>query len=92
MSESGRGQSKIASIGHHESIKEAAAKMFSHNVGCLIVTDDHGKFIGLVTERDIARHVAVSPDSGTGSMVATIMTDRVVSCARKSAPARPARS
>jgi diguanylate cyclase (GGDEF)-like protein len=81
MSESGRGQSKIASIGYHESIKEAAAKMFSHNVGCLIVTDDQGKLIGLVTERDIARHVAVSPDSGANSKVATIMTDRVVSCA-----------
>jgi diguanylate cyclase (GGDEF)-like protein len=54
--------------------------MFSHNVGCLIVTDDQGKLIGLVTERDIARHVAVSPDGGAGTRVSLIMTDDVVSC------------
>ncbi len=74
-------QAKIVSVGHRDSVKEAAAKMFSHNVGCLIVNDDQGKFIGLVTERDIARHVAVSPESGAGVEVAQIMTDHVVSCA-----------
>jgi diguanylate cyclase (GGDEF)-like protein/putative nucleotidyltransferase with HDIG domain len=81
MSESGSNRSKIASISHRDSVKEAAAKMLSRNVGCLIVTDDQGKFIGLVTERDIARHVAVSPDSGAGTKVARIMTEHVVSCA-----------
>jgi diguanylate cyclase (GGDEF)-like protein len=80
MSESGSSRGKIASIGHHESVKKAAERMFSHNVGCLIITDDQGKFIGLVTERDIARHVAVSPDSGAGTEVAQIMTEHVVSC------------
>jgi diguanylate cyclase (GGDEF)-like protein len=81
MSELGSCQAKIASIGHRESVKKAAAMMFSHKVGCLIVTDDQGKLIGLVTERDIARHVAVSPDSGAGIQVAQIMTDHIVSCA-----------
>jgi len=81
MSESGNNRSKIASISYRDSVKEAAATMLSRNVGCLIVTDDQGKFIGLVTERDIARHVAVSPDSGAGTKVAKIMTEHVVSCA-----------
>lgn len=81
MSESGNCHAKIASVGHRDSVKEAAAKMFSHNVGCLIVTDDQGKFIGLVTERDISRHVAVSPDNGAGVKVSHIMTDHVVSAA-----------
>ncbi len=80
MPESGSHRSKIASIGHRDSVKEAATRMFSHNVGCLIVTDDQGKFIGLVTERDIARHMAMSPDSGVGTHVAQIMTDHIVSC------------
>ena len=93
MSESGSSQAKIASVVYRDSVKEAAAKMFSHNVGCLIVTDDQGKFIGLVTERDIARHVAVSPDNGAGTKVAQIMTDHVVSCrAGDQRRARPARS
>jgi diguanylate cyclase (GGDEF)-like protein len=80
MSESEGSQAKIVSVHHRDSVKEAAAKMFSHSVGCLIVKDDQGKFIGLVTERDIARHVAVSPDGGAGGQVGRIMTDHVVSC------------
>ncbi len=80
MSESGSNRSKIASIGHRDSVKEAATRMFSHNVGCLIVMDDRGKFIGLVTERDIARHMALSPDSGVGTKVAQIMSNHIVSC------------
>lgn len=81
MSDSENSRTKVASISYHESVKDAATRMFSHNIGCLIVTDDQGKFIGLVTERDIARHVAVSPDNGAATKVAQIMTDHVVSCA-----------
>ncbi|HSV99503.1 MAG TPA: hypothetical protein VLI39_04980 [Sedimentisphaerales bacterium] len=40
----GAGCSQIITIGHDRNIKEAAAKMLSHNVGCLIVLDDHDKF------------------------------------------------
>ncbi len=81
MSELGSNQARIVSVGHRDSVKDAAAKMFSHNVGCLIVNDDQDKFIGLVTERDIARHVAASLESGAMIRVAQIMTDHVVSCA-----------
>jgi diguanylate cyclase (GGDEF)-like protein/putative nucleotidyltransferase with HDIG domain len=75
------GPNRIVSIHYSESIKEAAARMLAHNVGCLIVNDDQNKFVGLVTERDIAHHVAVHPDSGAGIRVSEIMTHRVVSCA-----------
>ena len=71
---------KIVTIGDRDSIKQAAAKMLSHNVGCLIVNDEQGKFVGLVTERDIAHYVAVYPDGGGESCVGRIMTDHVVSC------------
>ncbi len=70
----------IITIRHGDSIKEAAAKMLSHNVGCLIVNDDQGHFVGLVTERDIAHHVATSPDLGTDILIGRIMTGDVVSC------------
>jgi CBS domain-containing protein len=49
------GPAKIAGVHHCDGVKEAAARMFSYNVGCLVVKDDQGRFIGLVTERDIAR-------------------------------------
>jgi diguanylate cyclase (GGDEF)-like protein len=81
MSELGSNRARIVSVGHRDSVREAAAKMFSHNVGCLIVNDDQGRFIGLVTERDIARHVAASLGSGARVQVARIMSAHVVSCA-----------
>jgi diguanylate cyclase (GGDEF)-like protein len=73
-------RTEIITISPGETVKEAAARMLSHNVGCLIVNDDEGDFIGLVTERDIAHHLATSSDHGAGLPVARIMTDRVVSC------------
>ena len=80
MSDSAGRHTKVVTVSRTDSIKDAAGKMLSHNVGCLIVNDDQGKFVGLVTERDIAHHVAVFPDSGAGSQVGRIMTDHVVSC------------
>jgi len=73
-------RAEIITITPSESVKEAAARMLAHNVGCLIVNDDKGNFIGLVTERDIARHLAMSSDHGVGIHVGRIMTDHVVSC------------
>ncbi|MCU0913198.1 MAG: diguanylate cyclase [Planctomycetes bacterium] len=93
MSASANSPHQIVQIGCHASVQDAAARMFSHNVGCLIVVDDQNRFVGLVTERDIARHVAVALDGGAGLgpqtrqdafgvpvCVAQIMTEHVVSC------------
>jgi diguanylate cyclase (GGDEF)-like protein len=81
MSEFAARRAKIVTISRHDSIKEAAAQMLSHNVGCLIVNDEQGNFVGLVSERDIARQMAVLPENGARIDVGRIMTDHVVSCA-----------
>ena len=73
---------KIITINDKDTIQNAAALMLSHNVGCLIVNDDEGKFAGLVSERDIAHYVAKCHDAGQTS-VSQIMTDHVISCAAR---------
>ncbi|MBN1362597.1 MAG: CBS domain-containing protein, partial [Sedimentisphaerales bacterium] len=80
MLESADRPAQIVTIGLHDTIKHAAEKMSSHNVGCLIVNDDDGRFIGLVTERDISRYVAASPDKIGDTSVVEIMTEHVVIC------------
>jgi len=80
MSESASRRGKVVTISPRDSIKKAAEQMLSHNVGCLIVNDEQGLFIGLVSERDVAHHVAISPDDAARTSVAQIMTDHVVSC------------
>jgi diguanylate cyclase (GGDEF)-like protein/putative nucleotidyltransferase with HDIG domain len=54
--------------------------MLHHKVGCLIVTDQHGEFVGLVTERDIANWVATTDEAPEETPISEIMTDQVVSC------------
>jgi diguanylate cyclase (GGDEF)-like protein/putative nucleotidyltransferase with HDIG domain len=80
MQESAGSLAKIITIHQSDTIQQAAAKMLSHNVGCLIVVDDT-EFVGVISERDVARHVA-SSSNGAGPMsVAHIMTNEVISCA-----------
>ena len=80
MLESDCRPAEIVTIGAHETIKEAAARMMSHNVGCLIVNDRENGFVGLVTERDVARHVAASCAAVDEQSISLIMTNNVVSC------------
>jgi len=81
MFETDRRPEKVITVCPDETLQQAAAKMLSHNVGCLIVNDDQGRFVGLVTERDIAHRVATSLEQGDQPIVADIMTDEVL-CVR----------
>ena len=48
---------KLETIRTSESAKEAAKKMLNKNVSSLVVVDEGGQAIGIITERDIARGV-----------------------------------
>ena len=50
---------KLETIGKYENAKEAAKKMLDKNVSSLVVVDDDGQSIGIVTERDITRGVCI---------------------------------
>lgn len=70
----------IVSISCETTVKSAAIKMFANKIGCLIVNDRDGRFVGIVTERDIVtKAVAASIDSDK-TIITDIMTPNVVSC------------
>lgn len=50
---------RLESIRTSESAKEAAKKMLDKNVSSLLVVDEDGQAIGIITERDIARGVCI---------------------------------
>ena len=50
---------KLETIGKYESAKEGAKKMLNKNVSSLVVVDEEGRSIGIVTERDITRGVCI---------------------------------
>lgn len=70
----------VITIEHTKSIRATSAKMLNHKVGCLIVTDEQGEFVGLVTERDVANWVATCEEAAETTPVSEIMTAHVVSC------------
>jgi len=71
---------KVIAIKKSDNIKAAAEKMLNAKIGCLIVIDEHERFVGLITERDVANRVAVSSEDIEKTTVDQIMTARVVSC------------
>jgi len=71
---------EIITISHNATIKAAAVKMFTNKVSCLIVNNDDGEFIGLVTERDIVNQVVVSSMDIETTTISEIMTTQVISC------------
>ncbi|MCP4613850.1 MAG: diguanylate cyclase [Planctomycetes bacterium] len=80
MDETSERPSEIITINHNSSIKAAADKMFSHKVSCLIVNNNDGELIGLVTERDIVSRVVASSLDIDKTTISTIMSTQIISC------------
>jgi len=48
--------------------------MTSHNIGCLAVTDEKGKIVGIVSERDYVGKIALLGRNSADTPVSTIAT------------------
>jgi CBS domain-containing protein len=68
---------EIWSIGPEQSVFEALKLMADKDIGSLVVLD-HGKFVGLISERDYARYAAVKEHASGDTPVWEIMEKRPV--------------
>ena len=67
------------SLNKGDSLLTAAKAMNQYNVGAMPVLDQNGSVVGIISERDIARHIA--QDDFTASMqVEKIMSKNVITC------------
>lgn len=71
---------EIITVNQNATVKEAANKMLSNKVSCLIVKDDSGDFVGLVTERDVVNRVVASSMDTDKTIIAEVMTTEIISC------------
>jgi CBS domain-containing protein len=60
-------------------VSELLARLAEHNVGALVVSADGAALDGIVSERDVVRHLNDHPD-GLSAPVGTIMTAEVHTC------------
>jgi len=61
-----------------ETLLEAARKLAEHNIGSLPVVDSQGRIVGIVTERDIVRHLAARGPEALNMKLADVMTRELV--------------
>ncbi|MHC4706913.1 MAG: diguanylate cyclase [Planctomycetota bacterium] len=72
-------QKGIVSVNSSETVAKAAVKMQANKVACLIVTDDNGKFAGIITEQDIVNRAVAPLADVEQTTVGQIMTPQVIS-------------
>ncbi len=60
-----------------QTIQEAASFMANYNIGALIIVDDAGKLVGILSERDIVRKAATH-DGVFALSIADVMTTNVI--------------
>ncbi len=68
-------------------ISEAVAELNRHRIGAVVVLADNGAVAGILSERDIVRHLGDDPTALLRRPVSDIMTTRVITCARMTAVA-----
>jgi CBS domain-containing protein len=68
----------VHTIGPGATVFEAIKEMVDLKVGALVVTDDDGQMVGILTERDYLMKVALEGHSSRRTFVQEIMTELVV--------------
>lgn len=61
-------------------VVEAARQLRTHNVGALVVSRTGSDVVGIISERDIVRRLAVGDEDSLERTVADIMTPTVTTC------------
>ena len=62
------------------SLRSAVDLMAKRNVGALVVVNDDGKIVGMVSERDIVLALAASSERALADSVADVMSKRLITC------------
>ena len=71
-------------INSSSSAQETAKKMSEKNVSSLLVTDNNGRPVGIVTEQDLVRRVVAEDVGSASSVVQHIMSSPLVTIDPKS--------
>ena len=71
---------EVYSVRPADSIATAIALFATKKIGAAVVTDDHGKIAGIVSERDVVRALHDLGPAIAERAVADIMTAEVVTC------------
>lgn len=66
----------------HAPIAEAVRVLNEHRIGAVVVLSDSGEVAGIISERDIVRHLGDDAAALLRRSVREVMTARVITCGR----------
>ncbi len=66
------------SLNPNDTVFNALKTLADHNVGALMVLDNNGKLVGVFSERDYTRKIALAGKSSKDTLVQDIMTANVI--------------
>ncbi|MCY3725927.1 MAG: CBS domain-containing protein [Rhodobacteraceae bacterium] len=76
----GKSSQNIISIGPDDGILMAVNLLSKNRIGALVVFDDEGLLIGIVSERDIVREIGIKGTQVLNLLVRELMSKKVVTC------------
>ena len=71
---------EVLTIGKDTTVNDAVSLLAKHRIGALVVADTGGTIRGIISERDIIRHIAEDGVEALNQKVATVMTANVKVC------------
>lgn len=70
----------VYSVATSATITELIDTLAKHNIGAVLVLDDNGNTAGIVSERDVVRHLARSAEGLLARPVSSLMTTSLKTC------------
>ena len=67
----------LVTIQPHQSLREAARLLAEHNIGALVVVNEAGQLVGIISERDIIR-AAARVENALLRPVSEVMTKEII--------------
>ncbi len=76
----GAKNSEVVTVRLFAPLVEAAQALAKHRIGALVVTDEAGRLLGIISERDLIKAIVEFKTSLFDRHVADVMTRTVVTC------------
>lgn len=70
---------KLVSVSPEQPVQEAVVLLAQHNIGAVVVLNQAGKLSGIISERDVVRHLLDKADA-LSQQVRSLMTTQVITC------------
>jgi CBS domain-containing protein len=71
---------RVSTVPPGVSVRAAIERMTVQSIGALVVLDDAGRLVGVLSERDVMRALATSDAAGLSRPISEVMTTEVVTC------------